>query len=257
MARRSRQRNERPGPSGFLVVARRGHWALEHLQVGTNRAGQPGGLDVAGPALVELRDVRIRTRQPKGAGILAQHGGRVHLAGEILLNEHLRFASADPKSFSRIKAEYGGVVKFTQRAGASLTLGNGNLAASTYGIIELGCERAAVTSWNYQSNPIAVNNSGRIELKGTTVHLTAHDPRNTPIGLEHDGHVMAEGSRMILDGQGNAHGIVLQKASTMYGGTVEIRGEVFKPLVAMSCPPPLSPTLCCSCKPPAATTSTS
>lgn len=222
------------GPGGFMVLARQGHWTLESLQIGRNRESQRGGVDVVGPALLELRDVRIRTGSRQGAGIRARHGGRVRLLGEILLNEHLRFQRATPDTFCRIRAEYGGQVQFAQREGASLTLGNGNLDAGYYGVIELGSEQASVTSWSERWNTISINNSGRVDLHGTTLRVAAPDPRNTLIGLEHDGHMLAEGAHVILEAQGNTNGVVLQKGSSLYCTDLEIVGEIRRSLVAMS-----------------------
>ncbi|MCK4850705.1 MAG: ankyrin repeat domain-containing protein [Phycisphaerae bacterium] len=219
---------------GFLIVATQGHWTLENIQLGTRQKGQRRGIVVNGPALLELRDVRIHTAGRKGPGICARHGGRVNLSGRIELNEDLAESGGNDENFCRIEAEYGGVVKFVQGKGASLSLGNGNLSASYYGVIELGCEQAVISSWNYQSNPIAVNNSGRVDLHNTTTRVCARNPRNTPIGLEHDGHVLAEGARIIIDGQGNSNAIVLQKASSFFCNDVEVRGQVRQPLLAMS-----------------------
>jgi hypothetical protein len=220
--------------SGFLIVATQGHWTLENIQVGTRQSDQRGGITSIGPAILELRDIRIHTMRQKGPGICAQHSGRIHLYGNIELNEDLCGSDGSDQNFCRIEAEYGGVVKFMQGEGATLTLGNGNLSAAYYGVIELGCEWASITSWNYQSNPIAVNNSGRVDLHNTTTRLCARNPRNTPIGLEHDGHVLAEGAHIIIDGRGNSNAIVLQKASSLFCNNVEIRGEVSQHLLAMS-----------------------
>jgi hypothetical protein len=220
--------------SRFLIVVTQGHWTLENIQLGTRKRSQKRGISVLGPALLELRDVRIHTLGQKGPGLRAHHGGRIHLYGNIELNEDLRDSGGSDESFCRIEAEYGGVVKFMQRKGATLTLGNGNLSAGYYGVIELGCEQASITSWNYQSNPVAVNNSGRVDLHNTTTRLCARNPRNTPIGLEHDGHVLAEGARIIIDGQDNSNAIVLQKASSFFCNDVEIHGRIRHPLLAMS-----------------------
>jgi hypothetical protein len=237
---------EKPAPPGgavlnwqtrssrFLIAATQGNWTLENIQIGTRKPGQQAGISVAGPALLELRDVRIHTAGQKGPGLRAHNGGRIYLYGNIELNEDLREAGGKDDNFCRIEAEYAGVVKFMQRGRATLTLGNGNLSAAYYGVIELGCEQASITSWNYQSNPIAVNNSGRIDLHNTTTTVCARNPKNTPIGLEHDGHVLAEGARIIIEGRGNSNAIVIQKASTLFCNDVEIRGQVRHPLLAMS-----------------------
>jgi hypothetical protein len=226
--------NWRTRSSRFLITATQGHWTLENIQIGAKKPGQRAGISVAGPALLELRDVRIHTAGRKGPGLRAHNGGRIHLYGNIELNEDLREAGGNDDNFCRIEAEYAGVVKFMQKKEATLTLGNGNLSASYYGVIELGCEQASITSWNYQSNPIAVNNSGRVDLHNTTTTVCARNPKNTPIGLEHDGHVLAEGARIIIEGRGNSNAIVLQKASTLFCNDVEIRGQVRHPLLAMS-----------------------
>ncbi|MHC4333710.1 MAG: ankyrin repeat domain-containing protein [Planctomycetota bacterium] len=218
----------------YLLAVNQGYWTLENIQLGTRKENQSSGIKVAGPGLLELRRVRIHTAAIKGAGLRAHHGGRVHLYGTIELNEDLKDSGGDDESFCRIEAEYGGVVRFIQGKGATLTLGNGNLSASYYGVIELGCEQASITSWNYQSNPIAVNNSGRVDLHNTTTTVCARNRRNIPIGLEDDGHMLAEGAHIIIDGQGNSGIIVLQKASSFFCNDVEIRGQVRNPLLAMS-----------------------
>ena len=220
--------------SRFMIVVTRGHWALENVQLGTRKATQRHGISVAGPALLEVRDVRIRTRSFSGPGLHAHHGGRIHLYGTIELNEDLHEDRGEEESFCGIVAEYFGTVRFRQRKGASLSMGNGNLDVRTYGIIELGCERARITSWGEQSNVIAVNDSGRIGFRNTTTTICAQNPRNTPIGLEHDGHVMAEGARIIILGRDNHSAIVLQKASSFFCNDVEIRGRVRQALTAYS-----------------------
>jgi len=220
--------------AGYLVVVTQGHWTLENVQIGTRKSGQRHGISVAGPGLLELRDVRIHTGSQSGPGLHAHHGGRVHLYGVIELNEDLHESSGQGESFCRVEADYFGTIRFRQSKGASLSVGNGNLSAGYYGIIELGCEQARITSWNYQSNPIAVNNSGRVDLHNTTTRLCARNPRNTPIGLEHDGHVLAEGARIIIDGCDNSNAIVLQKASSFFCNDVEIRGTVQTALMAYS-----------------------
>ena len=220
--------------SGFLMVVSDGHWSLENIQIGTRQPGQSRGICTVGPAVLELRDVRIHTAGRKGTGLQAHHGGRILLYGTIGLNEDLLQSGGGENSFCRVEAKYGGVVKFMQKEGARLILGNGNLSASYYGVIELGCEEARITSWNYQSNPIAVNNSGRVDLHNTTTFLCARNPRNTPVGLEHDGHVLAEGARIVIDGFGNGNAIVLQKASSFFCNDVVIGGRIVSPLLATS-----------------------
>ena len=220
--------------AGYLVVVTQGHWTLENVQLGTRRRGQRHGISVAGPGLLELRDVRVHTGSQSGPGLHAHHGGRVHLYGAIGLNEDLHESRGQGESFCCVEADHFGTIRFRQRTGASLSAGNGNLSASYYGIIELGCEQARITSWNYQSDPIAVNNSGRVDLHNTTTRLCARNPRNTPIGLEHDGHVLAEGARIIIDGCDNSNAIVLQKASSFFCNDVEIRGSVQTALMAYS-----------------------
>ncbi|HUW84018.1 MAG TPA: ankyrin repeat domain-containing protein [Phycisphaerae bacterium] len=220
--------------AGYLVVVTQGHWTLENVQLGTRKNGQRHGISVAGPGLLELRDVRIHTGSQSGPGLRAHHGGRVRLYGAIELNEDLHESSGQGESFCRVEADYFGTIRFREGKGASLSVGNGNLSARYYGIIELGCEQARITSWNFQSNPIAVNNSGRVDLHNTTTRLCARNPRNTPIGLEHDGHVLAEGARIIIDGCDNSDAIVLQKASSFFCNDVEIRGSVRTALMAYS-----------------------
>ncbi len=221
-------------PGKFLLEVNEGRWSLENVQIGSRQAGQGKGICVTGPGLLELHKVRIHTSGEKGAGLRAEHGGRIELFGTIELNEDLMESGGNENNFCRIEAEYGGVVRFMQREGARLVLGNGNLSAAYYGVIELGCEEARISSWNYQSNPIAINNSGRIDLHNTTTRLCAHNPRNTPIGLEHDGHVLAEGAKIIIEGKENANAIVLQKASTFFCNDVAIEGSVKNMLQAMS-----------------------
>jgi len=220
--------------AAFMMVVTQGHWVLEKVQLGTRQRGQRQGISVRGPALLEVRDVRIRTGSRSGPGLHAHRGGRIHLYGTIELNEDLHDDRGEGDSFCSIMAEFHGVVRFRERKKASLSMGNGNLDVRTYGIVELGCEWAQITSWGHQSNAIAINDSGRVGLKNTTTTLRATDPRNTPIGLEHDGHVMAEGAKIIILGCGNNAAIVLQKASSFFCNDVEIKGTVGKALEAMS-----------------------
>jgi hypothetical protein len=156
----------------------------------------------------------------------------VSLRGAIRLNEHLH-DKADPETFAGIIAEDHGLVRFVERDGASLEIGNGSLSASYYGVIRLGCEYARITSWGEQSNNLAINNGGRIDLHGTTTLLSAKRSQNTPIGLEHDGHILAEGARIIIEGE-NDRAIVLQKASTLTCNDIELRGTFKTSLAAMS-----------------------
>ena len=220
--------------SRFMMVVTRGHWALENLQLGTRKPTQRHGISVQGPALLDVRNVRIRTRSLSGPGLHAHHGGRIHLYGTIELNEDLHGNRGEAESFCSIQAEFSGVVRFRQREGASLSMGNGNLDVRTYGIVDLGCEWARITSWGEQSNTIAINDSGRVGLRNTTTTLCAQNPRNTPIGLEHDGHLMAEGARIIILGRANHGAIILQKASSFFCNDVEIQGEPRQALLAMS-----------------------
>jgi hypothetical protein len=126
------------------------------------------------------------------------------------------------------------VVRFQEREKASLSIGNGSLSASYYGIIELGCESAGITSWHEQANVIAVNNSGRVDFHSTTAILTARNPRNTPIGLEDDGHVLAEGAHVTIQGCTNSNAIVLQKSSAFFCNDVTLKGSFGSALSAMS-----------------------
>jgi len=131
---------------------------------------------------------------------------------------------APEESFCGIIATDHGLVRFREREGASLELGNGSLSASYYGVIRLGCETARITSWGEQSNNLAINNGGRIDLHSTTVTLRAKQRRNTPIGLEHDGHILGEGAHVIIEGE-NSMAIALQKASTFTCNDIELRGK--------------------------------
>lgn len=221
-----------PGRPMIDVVA--GDWSLENVQIGNRRSDQRAGVRVAGPARLKLRDVRIRTASQSGAGLHATRGAMVELSGTIELNEDLHEDAGAGESFARIEADYGGVVRFTSHDGSSLSIGNGSLCASYYGVIELGCAGARITSWHDQANTIAVNNSGRVDFHGTPSVLAARNPRNTPIGLEHDGHVLAEGAPITIVGHGNGHAIVLQKASTLFCNDVRLEGDFRTPLSSMS-----------------------
>jgi hypothetical protein len=140
---------------------------------------------------------------------------------------------ADAQTFAGINAEDHGLVRFVERTGASLDVGNGSLSASYYGVIRLGCETAKITSWGEQSNNLAINKGGRIDLHGTTTTLCARQRENTPIGLEHDGHILAEGAHIIIQGENNA-AIVLQKSSTLTCNDIELRGTFKTAVSAMS-----------------------
>lgn len=215
-----------------MVDVRDGEWRLENLQIGDGSPRQRRGVMVAGPAAAALTNVTLRTRSHSDAGILAHRGGLVTLYGAIKLNEHLH-DDAPEESFCGIIAEDHGQVRFAEREGASLDIGNGSLSARYYGVIRLGCETARITSWGEQSNNLAINNGGRIDLHNTTTTLAARQPRNTPIGLEHDGHILAEGAHIIIEGTNN-DAIVLQKASTFTCNDVELRGKFQTALTAMS-----------------------
>ncbi len=206
-----------------MVDAREGEWGLENVQIGTFTTKQRRGVSVAGPAQVTLKNVTCRLRSQSDAGIYAHRGGLVLLRGRIALNDHLH-AQADAETFCGIVADDHGIVRFAEREGASLDIGNGSLSVRYYGVIRLGCETARITNWSEQSNLIAVNNSGRIDLHNTTLTLDAKNRRNTPIGLEHDGHVLAEGAHIIVVSD-NSMGIALQKASTLTCNDVELRGN--------------------------------
>lgn len=215
-----------------MIDVREGEWRLENLHIGSGSLRQRRGVMVAGPAHAALADVTIRTRSHSDAGILACRGGLVSLYGAIRLNEHLH-DRADDETFCGIVAEDHGQVRFAQREGSSLDIGNGSLLASYYGVIRLGCETARITSWGEQSNNLAINNGGRIDLHNTTTTLVAKQPRNTPVGLEHDGHILAEGAHLVIEGA-NDNAIVLQKSSTLTCNDVELRGKFQTALSAMS-----------------------
>jgi hypothetical protein len=157
----------------------------------------------------------------------------VQLLGAIKVNERLH-EGAGENTFAGIVATDHGVVRFAENEGASLDMGNGQLSASYYGVIRLGCETARITSWGEQSNCLAVNNSGRIDLHGTTTRLCARNKRNTPIGLEHDGHILAEAARIIIEGTNDTAAIHLQKASTLTCNDIEIRGQLPHTVIASS-----------------------
>lgn len=215
-----------------VIDAAEGQWSLEGLQIGNGSKRQRRGVMVTGPALVTLKDVSFRIRSLSDAAIYAQRGGKVTLAGSISINEDLH-DRAEEETFAGIIAEDHGLVRFIQSKGASLSMGNGSLSASYYGVIRLGCETARITSWGAQSNTLAVNNSGRIDLHGTKTRLCAKVKTNTPIGLEHDGHILAEGAHIIVEGN-NSNAIVLQKASTLTCNDVELKGQFGHAIHAMS-----------------------
>jgi hypothetical protein len=215
-----------------MIDAREGTWWLENIEIGTGTTRQRRGLMVAGPAGVTLKNVTFRTRSLSDAAIYAHRGGLVELLGPIRLNEHLHERAAE-ETFAGIIATDHGRVRFAESDGASLEIGNGSLSTSYYGVIELGCKTARITSWGEQSNCLAVNNSGRIDLHNTQVRLVARQKRNTPIGLEHDGHILAEGAHIRIEGT-NDNAIVLQKASTLTCNNIEIRGHFENAIVASS-----------------------
>ena len=215
-----------------MIDVREGDWQLQDLVVGSNSTLQRRGVLVAGPAQLTLQDVSIRCRSFSGAGIMAHRAGRITLKGRIRLNEQLHDLAEDETFCGIVATEYG-TVKFEQREGASLDMGNGSLSASYYGCIRLGCETARITSWGRQSNNLAVNNGGRIDLHETTLTLRAAHPENTPIGPEHDGHILGEDAHVILLGK-NDTAIALQKASTFTCNDIELRGEFKKSVWALS-----------------------
>lgn len=221
-------------PEQAMISVTQGRWWLERLQIGSRLPDQHGGLRVTGPALVELHSVRIRTAHREVPGLRVTRGGMVHLYGQIELNEDLDEDRGRGESFCGIVAEYGGVVRFEHRENASLSIGNGSLSAKYYGVIELGCASARITSWHDQANVIAVNNSGRIDFHSTRAVLTARDPCNTPIGLEDDGHVLAEGAPITIAGCTNGNAIVLQKASSFFCNEVTLQGSFRSALACMS-----------------------
>ena len=192
---------------------------------------QRRGIQVSGPALVTLENLRFRTRSNGDAGIYAQRGGKVELRGAIHLNEHLHDTGGD-ETFCGIIATDHGVVQFVERDGASLDLGNGSLSVSYWGAIRLGCARARITSWT-KSNCFSLNNSGRIDVHNTPVTLCAKREDNTPIGPEHDGHVLAEDATITIVGK-NDTAIALQKSSTFTCNDIVLDGEFRKTIWAMS-----------------------
>ena len=206
-----------------MIDAREGDWWFEDVQIGTFSKRQRRGVMVAGPGHVTLKNVSFRLRSLSDAGIYAHRGGKVSLRGVIKLNEHLH-ERAEEETFCGIIATDHGLVRFRQREGASLSLGNGSLSAGYYGCIRLGCETARITSWTKQSNNLAINNGGRIDLHNTTVTLCAKQRRNTPIGLEHDGHILGEDAHVIIEGE-NDMAIALQKASTFTCNDIALDGE--------------------------------
>lgn len=215
-----------------MVDVREGEWWLENVQVGTGTTRQRRGVQVTGPGRITLKNLTVRTRSFSDAGIYAHRGGEVLLRGAIRLNEHLH-DRADAETFAGIIATDHGLVRFAEQKGASLELGNGSLSASYYGVVRLGCETARITSWGEQNNCLAVNNSGRIDLHDSAVRLCARLKQNTAIGLEHDGHILAEGARIVIEGT-NENAIVLQKASTLTGNEIELRGHFPHALAAYS-----------------------
>lgn len=215
-----------------MVDAREGTWRIENVRIGTGSKEQRRGVAVEGPAHVTLKDVTFRLRSHSDAGIRADRGGLVSLRGTIRLNEDLH-DEAPEESFCGIVATDHGQIRFVERSGATLDLGNGSLSASYYGCIRLGCETARITSWGRQSNNLAVNNGGRIDLHETTTTLRAHVAENTPIGPEHDGHILAEDAHIRIEGK-NDCAITLQKASTFTCKDIELAGEFRKSLWAMS-----------------------
>ncbi len=208
------------GPA--MIDVREGNWWLENVQIGSGSTRQRRGVMVAGPGHITLKNITFRTRSHSDAGIYAHRGGKVSLRGAIKLNEHLHDKAGD-ETFAGIIATDHGLVRFREREGASLEIGNGSLSAGYYGCIRLGCETARITSWGEQSNNLAINNGGRIDLHNTTTRLCAKKRRNTPIGLEHDGHILAEDAHIIIEGE-NEDAIALQKASTLTCNDIELRG---------------------------------
>ena len=214
-----------------LILVTEGRWRLERIQVGAFTTEQRRGVMVDGPAEVTLRDLTIRTRSHSDAGIWASRGAHVSLLGAIRLNEQLH-DEAEDESFCGIFATEHATVKFDERDGASLEIGNGQLSASYYGCIRLGCASARITSWT-QGNNIAVNDSGRVDFHGTTTRLCAKLRENIPIGPEHDGHILAEDAHIVILGE-NDCAIALQKASTFTCNDIELKGTFRKTLWVMS-----------------------
>lgn len=223
-----------PAPGNAMISVTQGHWSLENVQVGSRQKDQREGIRVTGPALLELHTVRVHTASQSAPGLHATRGGMIHLYGKIELNEDLHENSGSGESFCGIEADYTGVVRFQERENSSLSIGNGSLSSVYYGVIELGCSTARITSWHGQANVIAVNNSGRVDFHSTKALLTARNPRNTPIGLEDDGHVLAEGAPITIQGCENSNAIVLQKASSFFCNDVTLVGSFKSPLLSMS-----------------------
>jgi len=217
--------------SPALVLATEGEWQLENLQIGSFATQQRRGVMAQGPVQLTLRDLTFRTRSDADAGIHASRGAHVALLGAIRLNEHLHGKAAD-ETFAGVVATEHATVKFEQREGALLELGNGSLIASYYGCIRLGCATARITCWT-DSNNLGVDNSGRIDLHDTTTTLCARKQSNIPIGPEHDGHILAEGARIVIEGD-NDCAIALQKASTFTCNDIELKGTFRKTVWAMS-----------------------
>ena len=222
------------GGREFLVLVLEGQWSLSNLQVGTRRLDQRQGVGVEGPGLAIVRDVRIRTTsRAQGAGLLARRAGRIELYGTIEMNEDLHDEREGEENFCGIVAKDHGTVQFMQRDGASLSIGNGQLAASYYGCVRLGCAWARITSWTTGNN-ISVGNSGRVDLHGTETTLRGRHPDNCLIGPEDDGHILAENTHVILESLGCRDAIYLQKASKLFGGPFEVRGVFTNTVAAMS-----------------------
>jgi hypothetical protein len=223
-----------PAPGKPMITVTQGHWSLENVQVGSRQKDQPEGIRVTGPAVLDLHTVRVHTGGKRSPGLRATRGGMINLYGTIELNEDLHEDCGTGDTFCRIEADYSGVVRFQERENASLSIGNGSLCSGCYGVIELGCSTARITSWHYQANVIAVNNSGRVDFHSTKALLTARNPRNTPIGLEDDGHVLAEGAPITIQGCDNSNAIVLQKASAFFCNDVTLLGTFKSALLSMS-----------------------
>ena len=120
-----------------MIAATDGDWSLEGIRIGSFSQRQRRGVVVEGPAHVTLKDVSFRMRSQSDAGIVARRFGRVSLLGRIRINEQLH-DEAGEGTFCGIIATDHGTVKFEQREGASLDIGNGSLSASYYGCIK--CE---------------------------------------------------------------------------------------------------------------------
>ncbi|MEM7199934.1 MAG: hypothetical protein AAF628_06695 [Planctomycetota bacterium] len=205
-----------------IALATEGSWRFDGVRFGAFSTDQRRGIEVIGPAHVELRDVSFRLRSNSDVAIWARYGGRVTLGGDVRINEQLHDEAGD-ETFSGVLATEHGVIEYGSDRDGALELGNGSLSVRTYGLIRLGCRSARITCWT-KSNNLTINNGGRIDARNTTITLCAKVRNNTPIGLEHDGHILAEDAVITIVGA-NDSAIALQKASTLTCNDIDLRGE--------------------------------